>query len=60
MQKRPSVVYIRRRPCRRSSVRAWGIFILLLLLLLCFGVKPFWAAVLSGIFTGLIKWRARI
>ena len=49
MQRRPSVVYIRRGCVRRRALRCTVVFILSCILLLCLGAKLFWALLLGGI-----------
>lgn len=38
MQRRPSVVHIRRGCCKRRTLRCGLVFLLMLILLLCLGV----------------------
>lgn len=55
MQKRPSMVYIRRRCCSRRTVRCCAAFIILLMLMFCLHIKLIWALIWAGIFTGLFR-----
>ena len=61
MQRRPSVVYFRRRCCKRRSLRNWCIFLISLLLLLLCGASCLWALILSGILTLVFQfWICRL
>lgn len=51
MQKRPSMVYIRRRCCRRRTIRCCTVFMILLILMLCLNIRLVWSLVWAGVFT---------
>lgn len=55
MQRRPSVVHIRRGCCKRRTLRCGLIFLLTLVLLLCAGVGFLWCLIWSGIITLLFR-----
>jgi len=48
MQRRPAMVHIRKKCIRRRTLRNWLLFLSLLVLLCCWGVKLLLAMVLSG------------
>ena len=51
MQTRPSMVYVRRRCCRRRAMRTWIMFLIFCILLLCCGLSFIWAVILAGALT---------
>ncbi len=55
MQKRPSVVYIRRRCCSRRTFRCCTAFIIMLILMLCLNIRLMWSLIWAGIFTGAFR-----
>ncbi|MBQ2984852.1 MAG: hypothetical protein IJB30_00780 [Clostridia bacterium] len=55
MQKRPSMVYIRRRSCSRRRFRCGIAFMLLLIFMLCLNIRLIWSLIWAGIFTGLFR-----
>lgn len=54
MQRRPSVIYIRRRCCKRRTLRCGLVFLITLILLLCLEVSffrcLFWAGMITLLF----------
>ena len=51
MQKRPSVVYVRRRCIRRRSIRCWLVFLIGFTLLLLCGASFVFSLVLAALAT---------
>ncbi len=51
MQRRPSVVYIRRRCVRRRAIRCWLVFLCGLLFLLLCGASFLFSLILSALAT---------
>lgn len=55
MQKRPSMVYIRRRSCRRRTFRCCIVYFVLLILLLCLNIRLIWSLIWAGILTVMFR-----
>jgi len=56
MQKRPSVVYIRHRPCQRRNVRCGLVFALMWIFMLCIGIRLLWSLIWAGIVTVVFRY----
>lgn len=55
MQKRPSVVYIRHRPCQRKNVRCGLLFVLVWMFMLCIGIRLLWSLIWAGVATVIFR-----
>lgn len=55
MQKRPSMVYIRRSCCSRRRFRCCVAYIVFFMIMLCLDVRLIWSLILAGLLTGIFR-----